>query len=31
MDAVVEMLTNKGLNPVMSAATKENLQKLADN
>ncbi|MCO5949359.1 NAD(P)-dependent oxidoreductase [Mucilaginibacter flavidus] len=29
MDAVVEMLMNKGINPVMSEATKENLQKLA--
>ncbi len=28
MDAVVEMLINKGLNPVMSDAAKQNLQKL---
>ncbi len=28
MDAVAEMLNNKGLNPVMSEATKQNLQKL---
>lgn len=31
MDAVVEMLTSIGLNPVMSEATKKNLQKLAVN
>lgn len=29
MDAVVDMLTNKGLSPLMSQAAKENLEKLA--
>ena len=28
MDAVVDMLTNKGIKPLMSQAAKENLQKL---
>lgn len=31
MDAVVDMLLNKGLNPVMSEAAKENLKKLSEN